>query len=217
MRDRGPFLCTLSLHDLRHYSSGRPLYLFFMVWRISRFLLQYSEPVYDVNYSKVWRQRQYLLYKTSQVMMSAAHIVDQLGHECPLPHGCIAPLVDCFQHDGLHRLRSCRLTHFFHQGTSPSSDIFFDRNENSPFLFSTLDIKLCQFPVVFCLSQIHIVGACPSFPLVSARYILVPDNVYSWRSFQFMAISWAEELVEINTKGPALKFVPWTECINTPP
>src|SRR6218665_2910488 len=84
-------------------------------------------------------------------------------------------------HVGLHN------THPFHQRTSPSSDIFFERNENSPFLFSTLDINLCQFPGVFCLSQIHIVGACPSFPLVSARYwsqimSTLDDRFSSWRS-----------------------------------
>src|SRR6218665_453321 len=41
----------------------------------------------------------------------------------------------------------------------------FNRNEYSPFLFSTLARNLCQFPGIFCLSQIHVVGTCPFFPL----------------------------------------------------
>src|SRR6218665_74638 len=52
MHERGPLLCTLSLQDLRHYSSGRSLYLFFVVGRLSRFLLQHSEPEYDANLLK---------------------------------------------------------------------------------------------------------------------------------------------------------------------
>src|SRR6218665_411057 len=42
----------------------------------------------------------------------------------------------------------------------------FDRNVNSPFLFATLVRNVCQFPGIFCLSQIHAVGVYPSFPLV---------------------------------------------------
>src|SRR6218665_1092792 len=56
---------------------------------------------------------------------------------------------------------------------------FFDRNENSPFLFSMLARNLCQLPGIFCLSHadtLYILsGTCTSFPIVppfivSARY-----------------------------------------------
>src|SRR6218665_276054 len=100
----------------------------------------------------------------------------------PLPHDCIAPLVDCFQHDRLHRLRSCRPTHPFHQGTSPR--IYFS--------IGTRTVPSCsqRYPEIYANSLAYFVcrgymlsGPVPLFPLYLllflAQDILVLANVYS--------------------------------------
>lgn len=119
----------------------------------------------------------------------SVRVRDILGHKCLLPRGCIAPLMDCFLHGGLDRLKVMCTS--FSSGNF-SSDIFSDRNEKSCFFLSTLARNFFQFPGTLTVADTRCLVPVPRFPLfppfiTSARYwsqtiSALDDRSNSWRT-----------------------------------